>query len=87
MEKKGKPDLMFIFAGVTFVIMGVIAYITNLNMVGSIILVVVGIPGIIGGSKGSFGKAQQDITCGTIDTLEKDQQYNTAVEENRHLKE
>lgn len=74
MEKKWKPDLMFLLAGITFVIMGVIAYITNLNMVGSIILIAAGIPGIIGGSKGSFGKAQQNITCGTIDTPKEEQQ-------------
>ena len=43
-----------IFAGVTFIIMGAVAYITDLSPTGAIILGAMGIPGIIAGIKGSW---------------------------------
>ena len=43
-----------IFAGVAFIIIGVIAYIANLNPAAAIILGAMGIPGIIAGARGSW---------------------------------
>jgi len=48
-----------LLAGVTFIIMGVVAYITNLNPTGAIILGAMGIPGIIAGIKGSWVKKER----------------------------
>ena len=42
-----------IIAGIMFLAAGVVAYITDLNKVGAIILAAVGIGGIIAGLKGS----------------------------------
>lgn len=73
MENKRKPDLMLTLAGVMFLVMGIIAYITDLNPVGSVILIAVSIPGIIGGALGSLRKEQQRVINGVVGSRKKEQ--------------
>ncbi len=59
MEDKRGSKLKLILVGVMLIVMGGVAYITNLHPVGAVVLITVGMIGIIGGTVGSREKEQQ----------------------------
>lgn len=59
MEDKRGSKLKLILVGVMLIVMGGVAYITNLHPVGAVVLVTFGLIGIIGGTVGSREKEQQ----------------------------
>ena len=58
-ETRKLSKSVIIIMGIMMTVMGGVAIITNLNIVGAVILVMVGIIGIVGGVIGSFEKKEQ----------------------------
>ena len=58
-ETRKLSKSVIIIMGIMMTVMGGVAIITNLNIVGAVILVMVGIIGIVGGVIGSFEEKEQ----------------------------
>lgn len=59
METKRWAKLKLVLAGAMLIVMGGIAYITNLNPVSTVVLVTIGMVGIVAGTVGSREEEQR----------------------------
>lgn len=58
-ETRKLSKSVIIIMGIMMTVMGGVAIVTCLNMVGAVILIIVGIIGIVGGLIGSFEEKEQ----------------------------